>query len=79
MRTSGSLISRLFPRPPPPSRPRDTADAKGKQQKVWVLRDGQLLAVPVTTGSSDGAMTEISGGDIAVGTEVVMDMISTSP
>jgi HlyD family secretion protein len=77
--TSGSLISRLFPRPPRPSRPRDTGDAKSAQQRVWVLRAGQLLAVPVTTGSSDGAMTEITGGEIAVGTEVVTDMISTSP
>jgi HlyD family secretion protein len=78
-RTGGSLISRLFPRPPPPSKLRDTADGGSKQQRVWVLRDGQPSAVSVITGSSDGVMTEITGGDITVGTEVVTDMISTSP
>jgi HlyD family secretion protein len=78
-RTSGSLISRLFPRPPPASRPRDTEDAKSKRQRIWVLRDGQLFAVPVTAGSTDGVMTEITSGEIKVGTETVTDMISASP
>ncbi|HSQ12475.1 MAG TPA: efflux RND transporter periplasmic adaptor subunit [Candidatus Deferrimicrobium sp.] len=76
---SGSLISRLFPRPPPASRPRDTADAKGKQQRVYVLRDGQPSPVSVTTAASDGIMTEITGGDLKVGMEVVTDVISASP
>jgi HlyD family secretion protein len=79
-RTSGSLISRLFPRPPPASRPRDIGDAKGKQQRIYVVsRDGQPSAVPVTTGSTDGIMTEITGGAITVGTEVVTDIISANP
>jgi HlyD family secretion protein len=78
-RTRGTLISRLFPRPPPASRPRDTIDIKSKPQHVWVLRDGQLLAVSVNTGSTDGIMTEITSGEITVGTEVVTDVIGTSP
>ena len=67
--TGGSLLSRLFPRPPHTSRSSDRQDARGKQQRVYVLRDGQPSAVPVTTGSTDGVMTEIPGGDIPVGTE----------
>lgn len=79
-RTSGSLISRLFPRPPPASRPRDTADEKGKQQRIYVVsRDSQPSVVPVTTGSTDGIMTEITSDDITVGTEVVTDIISANP
>ena len=78
-RTSGSLISRLFPRPHPPSRPRDTADAKSKQQRIWVLHDGQPFAVAVITGATDGIMTEITSGGITLGTEVVTDVISASP
>lgn len=74
---SGSLISRLFPRPPA-SRPRDAAEAKG-QQRIYVLRDGQPSAVAVSTGSSDGVMTEITTGDITVGTEVVTDIIGPNP
>jgi HlyD family secretion protein len=73
------LISRLFPRPPRVSRPPETADAKSKQQRVWVLRDGQPLAASVVTGSTDGVMTEITGGDIAVGSKVITDMIAASP
>jgi HlyD family secretion protein len=78
-RTSGGLISRLFPRPPHASRPPETGDGKSKQQRVWVLRDGQPLAVPVVTGPTDGLMTEIAGGDIAVGSEVITDVIAASP
>jgi HlyD family secretion protein len=74
----GSLINRLIPRPRSTSRPRDTADAKSKQQRVYVLREGQLSAVPVATGSTDGIMTEITGGDISVGMEVVTDTLSAS-
>jgi HlyD family secretion protein len=74
-RAGGSLISRLFPRPPPASRPRDTTDAKDKQQRIYVLRDGQPSPVSVTTGSTDGVMTEITAGDITLGADVVTDSI----
>jgi len=77
--TGGSLISRLFPRPPRVSRPLQTGDAKSKQQRVWILRDGQPLAVAIVTGSTNGIMSEITGGDIAVGSEVIIDVIAASP
>jgi HlyD family secretion protein len=72
--TSPSLISRLFPRPPIASKPRDLANGKSKQQRVWVLRDGQPFAVAVSTGATDGVMTEITGGDITIGNQVVIDI-----
>jgi HlyD family secretion protein len=75
--TGGSLISRLFPRPPRASRPRDITDARGKQ-RVYVLRDEQPEPVAVTTGSTDGIMTEITDENIEVGTEVVTDVLSAS-
>jgi HlyD family secretion protein len=78
--TGGSLLSRLFPRPPPASRSRDTADAKGKQQRVYVVsRDGQPSPVSVAAGFTDGVMTEVTGGDITVGTEIVTDIIGSNP
>jgi HlyD family secretion protein len=76
-RPAGSLIVRLFPRPPPPARPR-AADDKGKLQTVYVLRDGQPAAVLVRTGATDGVMTEISGNELTLGTEVVIDFLSAS-
>jgi HlyD family secretion protein len=77
-RSGGSLISRLFPRPPASPRTRETTVEKGKTQRVYVLRSGQLSPVPVATGATDGVMTEIKRGEIAVGTAVVTDIIPTS-
>jgi HlyD family secretion protein len=78
-RVGGSLIGRLFPRPPRASRPPETGDGKGKQQRVYILRDGLPLAVAVATGSTDGVMSEITAGDIAPGSEVITDVIAASP
>ncbi len=46
-----------------------TAAAK----QVWVLRDGQPVSVAVTPGISDGRMTEITGGDLQAGMQVITD------
>jgi HlyD family secretion protein len=74
--TGGSLISRLFPRPPRRAKSRDTADAKSKRQRIYVLRDKEPSVVLVTTGSTDGIMTEITEGDVTVGTQVVTETVS---
>ncbi|OPY88463.1 MAG: Macrolide export protein MacA [Syntrophus sp. PtaU1.Bin208] len=74
-KSSGGLVGMLLPRPPrPQSAPREDASSK-KQQRVWVLREGQLKAIPVTAGVTDGAMTEIRTGDLKPGTAVVIDTI----
>jgi HlyD family secretion protein len=78
-RTGESLLSRLFPRPPHASRPVDAGGGRNQQQRVYVLRSGQLSALPVSTGSTDGSMTEITGGDLTVGMQVVTDIMSASP
>jgi HlyD family secretion protein len=41
---------------------------------VWVLRDGEPVAVAVTVGASDGKRTEIVKGDLAAGAAVVVDV-----
>jgi HlyD family secretion protein len=77
---SGNLIARLMPRPPPPPSKvggERTAPAAGVQ--VHVVRSGELVAVPVTTGSSDGQVTRITGGDLAPGTEVVVAATEAAP
>lgn len=70
---SVGLLRRLFSRP---RRTRDTAAnaADAKTKRVWMLDGGQLKAIEVATGSSDGQMTEITGGGIEPGMEVVTDM-----
>lgn len=74
---STGLVGSLLPRPPRPStKPRNDIDANKKQQRVWTLKDGQLTAIPVTIGSTDGIMTEVVAGDIEIGMLLVVDVIS---
>ncbi len=41
------------------------------QHTVWVLRAGQAVKVPVTTGLDDGTLVEVVRGDLAVGEQVI--------
>ncbi len=45
-----------------------------KGHRVWVLRDGRPGAVPVTIGLMDGARAEITGGSLAAGDLVILDV-----
>ena len=74
----GSLMSSLLPHPPRrDSNAHEETNGKGKDQKVWTLRDGQLTAIAVTKGTSDGLMTEVTGGELEAGTELVTDTETT--
>lgn len=73
----GSLISQLLPRPPrSTSKQREDANGDKKQQRVWTLQDRQLVAIAVTTGATDGIMTEVVAGDIEPGIALVVDTLS---
>lgn len=69
---SGNFLQRLMPRPPPRSARKAAAAPARAGAQVYVLRDGAPAPVPVTTGSSDGQVTRITGGDLAEGAEVVV-------
>lgn len=43
----------------------------GERGVVWVLRDGRPVQVPVRLGASDGTHTEIVGGGLEEGDEVI--------
>lgn len=76
--SSGGLVSSLIPRPPGAAKQKeDTANANHKQQQVWVLRDGQPVAIAVTTGSTDGINTEITSGNIETDMALIIDTISS--
>jgi HlyD family secretion protein len=72
---SGGIVSALTPRMPrsgtrsPAAAGASTATAR----RVWVLRGGQAVAVTVVPGISDGRMTEIIGGDLQAGMQVITD------
>jgi len=69
---SGGIMSSLLPRMPRGGA-RKTAGGNGPSKQVWVLRDGAATVVNVTTGISDGRMTEITGGDLQAGMLVITD------
>jgi HlyD family secretion protein len=70
--SSGGLLSRLMPRMPRTgARKAAGGDAAAKQ--VYVLKDGQAVAVAVQTGISDGRMTEVVGGELQEGMAVITD------
>ena len=41
------------------------------QSRVWVLRDGQPVSIPVVLGLEDDSFTEVSGGDLQPGDQVI--------
>ncbi len=45
---------------------------------VWVLRNGVAIEVPVEKGDTDGTLTRILSGDLAVGDLVIVDMDEAS-
>lgn len=66
-------------------RVRITADRSAAQQKtgapsrssgVWVLENGQPKRLKVTTGVSDGAYLEVTGGELKEGMEIITEVIS---
>ncbi len=54
------LLGLLMPRGPGRGQPQQNGAANGRA-KVWVLRDGEPVAVPVKVGSSDGTHTVVTG------------------
>jgi len=74
----GSLLDALMPRPPRPA-PRPPEPAREAERRVWVLRDGEPVPVPVQTGASDGRMTEIVGGELRAGMEIITEALGTRP
>jgi HlyD family secretion protein len=72
----GGLVGMLLPRPPGMSdKKTEEPDSKAKAQRVWTVRDGQLTAITITKGLSDGVRTEVVAGQVEPGTELVTDEV----
>ena len=68
----GGVMSSLMPRMPRTG-PRKTATDSGPNKQVWVLEAGAAKAMAVTTGITDGRMTEITGGELKAGMQIITD------
>lgn len=74
--SGGSLLSKLFPRPSHPRPKKNDESGDRNKQRVYVLRDNQSVAIPVTTGATSGIMTEIVSGEVTAGMELIIESIS---
>lgn len=67
----GGLVGSLLPHPPTREAKQNVATRSGREQKVYVFQDGQIKEVPVVTGLTDGMQTEITGGTLESGMNVI--------
>ncbi|MBU0602508.1 MAG: efflux RND transporter periplasmic adaptor subunit [Gammaproteobacteria bacterium] len=75
---SSSILSKMMPRPPGSSSTK-VAGAESKApgtRQIWVLQEGQPVAVQVQTGISDGRVTEVAGENLTPGMAVITDQRS---
>lgn len=73
---SNSILSRMFPRPPSSKAKTVKTDVASGTRTLWVLRNGQPQALSVTTGISDGRLTEVSGEGVSEGLPVITEQRS---
>lgn len=79
---SGSLVSKLMPRPPgsnAPKRAGNSTPREGGQRQLWVLQGQQPTPLTVTTGLSNGRLTEVSGAGLSAGQAVIVSQASAAP
>lgn len=67
---------------PPQSNPtaaQKKAAPSHREEQVWTMRNGALLAIAVKTGPTNGEQTEIVSGDLEPDTPVMVDVERKSP
>lgn len=67
----GSGIFSLFR--PPRQAPASAPEPTGSERTIWLLRDGQPVAVNIEIGASDGQNTVVVKGDVKEGDRVITD------
>jgi len=73
----GGLLGAILPGPPRhDSKSNGGGNSKGKETRVWTLRNGQLTALVITCGATDGILTEVTGGQIEEGLALVTDTVT---
>lgn len=75
---SGGFLASLLPRMPRPTSTRvpRAGGEKGGARQVWVLQDGQPMAVSIKTGLTNGRVTEVLEGELEPGMPVIVDTVA---
>jgi len=78
--TNTSILSKMMPRPPNTARPKTAGTDRraGGPRQIWVLQDGQPVAVQVQTGISDGRNTVVTGEGLTEGMAVIVEQRSAA-
>jgi HlyD family secretion protein len=58
---------------PPREAPRSAPEPEGSERTIWLLRDGQPVAVNIEIGASDGQNTVVVKGEVKEGDRVITD------
>jgi HlyD family secretion protein len=74
-KSSRGIVGALMPRPPRPAKKIQPADSA--KPHVWVLLDGQPQPVEVRTGATNGRVTEITGGELREGMQVITESLGS--
>jgi HlyD family secretion protein len=75
-----SSIMRFFQGPPRTPRKPAAGNGRGSaEQTVYRLEDGELIEVPVTIGATDGNLTEIVAGELALSDALVVELALAKP
>ena len=49
-----------------------------RQRSLYVLRNGQAEKITITTGLSNGTMTQVVSGELQAGDQVVTDQLKAA-
>jgi len=74
----GGILGKLLPRPPSQP-PKPAANSGGGAPRVWVLREGQPVAIDIQPGATNGQLTEVSRGALSAGTQVITEALGLQP
>jgi HlyD family secretion protein len=67
------FFKRIFAKPAGSKTAEKEEKSQDKNKKeVWVLRDNVLVLIKITTGLTDGIMTEVTGGEVKSGDKVII-------
>jgi HlyD family secretion protein len=72
----GGFVDSLLPHPPgmiPPSKTAMPSGVATGGRQVWILIDGRPSPLAVTSGVSDGKLTEITSSNLRAGLQVIVD------
>ena len=76
--SKGGIVGQLVPRIPRQPRKAGVVAAKTATQQIWIVKNGVPAPLQITVGPSNGRYTEVTGGDLKPGMEVITEALATA-